>query len=81
MAFEYVSTAGFKIHGDYDCRFRARNREGRLHDVSVGLFLEETLSFVKYTQWKGLQIIPIEFVVDERNNPAGYGVFKCLTTP
>ncbi len=64
-----------------DCRFRARDLERRVHDVSVGLFLAETLSFVKYTQWKGLQIIPIEFVGDERNNRAGYGVFKYLTTP
>ncbi len=65
----------------YTCRFRARAREGQGREFSVGLFLTGTLEFAEYTQWKGLQIIPIGFVVDPRNDRRGYGVFKYLEKP
>ena len=65
----------------YDCRFSARNAEGQVHAVSVGIFLTGTLEFAHYTQWKSLQIVPIEHVVDETLGRAGYGVFKYLEVP
>ncbi len=65
----------------YDCHFQARNKGGRVHDVSVGIFLARYFRFAEYTQWKNLQIIPIAYVVDNTNNKAGYGVFKYLENP
>ena len=65
----------------YDCRFTARNGEGQVQAVSVGIFLTGTLEFAQYTQWKNLQIVPIEHVVDETRGRAGYGVFKYLEEP
>ena len=65
----------------YDCRFSARNAEGQVHAVSVGIFLTGTLEFAHYTQWKSLQIVPIEHVVDDTRGRAGYGVFKYLEAP
>ena len=65
----------------YDCRFTARNGEGQVRTVSVGIFLTGALEFAHYTQWKSLQIVPIEHVVDETRGRAGYGVFKYLEAP
>ena len=65
----------------YDCRFTARGGEGQVRTVSVGIFLTGTLEFAHYTQWKNLQIIPVEHVVDETRGRAGYGVFKYLEEP
>ena len=65
----------------YDCRFRAGRKGKQGQDYSVGLFLTGTLHFAEYTQWKKLQIIPIEHVMDEANDRAGYGVFKYLDKP
>jgi len=65
----------------YDCHFQARNRDGRVHDISVGIFLTRHLRFAEYTQWKNLQVVPIAYVVDKTNNKAGYGVFKYLENP
>lgn len=62
----------------YTCRFQAKEKEGQIHKISVGLFLTGTLDFAEYTQWENLQIIPIEYVVDEIHGRAGYGVFKYL---
>ena len=65
----------------YDCRFTARNGEGQVQAVSVEIFLTGTLEFAQYTQWKNLQIVPIEHVVDETRGRAEYGVFKYLEEP
>ena len=65
----------------YACHFQARKEDGPVRDISVGLFLTKTLHFAEYTQWEGLQVIPIEYVVDEANDRAGYGVFKYLENP
>ena len=65
----------------YGCRFTARNDQGPVQAVSVGIFLTGTLEFAHYTQWKNLQIIPVEHVVDEARGRAGYGVFKYLEEP
>lgn len=65
----------------YTCHFQARGTEGQVRDISVGIFLTGTLDFAEYTQWKGLQIIPIEHVVDQRNDRRGFGVFKYLEKP
>ena len=62
----------------YDCRFQAEDAGGRLRDVSVGVFLTKTLRFAEHTKWEDLQIVPVEYVVDETNGRAGYGVFKYL---
>ena len=70
-----------RFTAEYDCRFRARDTEGRVHDVSVGVFLTKTLDFARYTQWGNLQVVPIEHVVDEASDRAGYGVFKYLEGP
>ena len=70
-----------RFTAEYDCRFRVQDTEGRVHDVSVGVFLTKTLHFARYTQWKRLQIVPIEHVVDEASDRAGYGVFKYLEGP
>ena len=69
------STAG------YDCRFTARNDQGQVRTVSVGLFLTGTLEFAHYTKWKNLQIIPVGNVVDDTRGRAGFGVFKYLEEP
>ena len=65
----------------YDCRFTARNDQGQVQAVAVGIFLTGMLEFARYTQWKNLQIIPVEHVVDEALGRAGYGVFKYLEEP
>ena len=65
----------------YDCRFTARNDQGEVRAVSVGIFLTGTLEFAHYTKWKNLQIIPVGHVVDEPRGRAGYGVFKYLEEP
>ena len=65
----------------YACRFRAGIEGEQAQDYSVGLFLTGTLHFAEYTQWKQLQVIPIEHVIDQANDRAGYGVFKYLEKP
>ncbi len=65
----------------YTCRFQASDPVGQGDEFSVGLFLVAPLEFADYTQWPGLQIIPIGFVVDPRNDRRGYGVFKFLEKP
>ena len=54
----------------YDCRFRARTRDGQGQAFSVGLFLTKTLHFARHTQWEELQIIPIAYVTDETGDRA-----------
>ena len=75
------SPSDSRFTAGYDCRFTARGGEGEVRTVSVGMFLTGTLEFAHYTQWKNLQIIPIEHVVDETRGRAGYGVFKYLEEP
>ena len=65
----------------YNCQLTARNEQGQVQSVSIGIFLTGTLEFATYTKWKDLQIIPIEHVVDETHGRAGYGVFKYLKEP
>ena len=65
----------------YDCRFRAGIEGKQAQDYSVDLLLTETLHFAEYTQWKRLQVVPIEHVTDQTNDRAGYGVFKYLKKP
>lgn len=65
----------------YDCYFQAREPRGEVRDIAVGIFLAKTLHFAEYTKWEGLQIVPVEYVVDEANGRAGYGVFKYLDRP
>ena len=72
--------SGSKFRAGYNCRFQIRSKEEDVHNVSVSIFLTETLSFAEHTSWKELHIIPIEYVVDEINVRAGYGVFKYLET-
>lgn len=67
-----------KFTSEYDCYFQARKPQGDVHDIAVGIFLTKTLHFAEYTKWERLQIIPVEYVVDETNDRAGYGVFKYL---
>lgn len=64
----------------YACRFEAADVRGRHRRVDVQLLLTETRRFAEYTQWEDLQTIPIEYVVDEVDGRAGYGVFKYLET-
>ena len=70
-----VFTAG------YDCHFQTENDRGDVQGATVSLFLTKTLSFAEHTKWPKLQIIPIEYVVDETSGRAGYGVFKYLRRP
>lgn len=62
----------------YDCYFQAREPRGEVHDIAVGIFLTKTLDFAEYTKWEKLQLIPVEHVVDEANDRAGYAVLKYL---
>jgi len=68
---------GSRFESGYRCRFETVSPR-KEHTVSVSLYLAETRDFAEHTQWKDLQIIPIEHVVDEANGHAGYGVFKYL---
>lgn len=70
-----------RFTASYDCRFQARPEGEQVRDISVGVFLTGTLHFAEYTKWPELQIVPIEYVVDEVNGRAGYGVFKYLKGP
>ena len=72
---------GSRFVSGYRCQFSASNKSGEARDVSVDLLLTETLSFAQYTQWPRLQLIPIEYVVDEANDRSGYAVFKYLESP
>ena len=56
-------------------------RDGRVRTTSVGVLLTGTSGVAHYTEWKSLQIIPIEHVADEIHGRAGYGAGKCLKTP
>ena len=64
----------------YACRFEATDARRRHRRVDVQLLLTQTRRFAEYTQWDDLQTIPIEYVVDEIDGRAGYGVFKYLET-
>lgn len=64
----------------YDCRFEAAGKQGQQRQVAVQLLLTETPEFAEYTQWDGLQTVPIEYVLDEVHGRAGFGVFKYLET-
>ena len=75
------SPSDSRFTAGYDCRFTARDDQGEVRTVSVGIFLTGTLEFARYTQWKSLQIIPVEHVVDDTRGRAGYGVFKYLEEP
>ena len=70
--------AGSRFVSGYRCRFATAASGGDNRSVSVGLYVAETREFAEYTQWKGLQTIPIARVEDERNGRTGYGVFKYL---
>lgn len=70
--------AGSRFVSGYRCRFATAASGGEHRSVSVGLYVAETREFAEYTQWKGLQTIPIARVEDERNGRTGYGVFKYL---
>ena len=73
--------ADSRFTSEYDCRFRASRNGERAQEISVGVYLTRTLHFAEYTKWKDLQIIPVEYVVDETHDRAGYGVFKYLEAP
>ena len=73
--------ADSRFTSEYDCRFRARRKGERAREISVGVYLTRTLHFAEYTKWEDLQIIPVEYVVDETHDRAGYGVFKYLDAP
>lgn len=73
--------ADSRFTSGYDCRFRAGRQGERAWEISVGLFLTGTRRFAEHTKWKDLQIVPIEPVVDETHDRAGYGVFKYLKDP
>ena len=75
------SPSDSRFTAGYDCEFTARNVEGEVRTVSVGLFLTGTLEFAHYTKWENLQLIPVERVVDDTRGRAGYGVFKYLEEP
>ena len=70
--------AGSGFSGGYRCRFAAVLSPGERGAVSVGLYLAETRAFAEHTQWRDLQIVPIERVADEARGRDGYGVFKYL---
>ncbi len=72
---------GSRFTAGYRCRFRTRAGQGEAYDVSVGIYLTQTLDFAEHTKWEDLQIVPIEYVVDEVHDRAGYGVFKYLKSP
>lgn len=65
----------------YDCRFQARRKGEGVREFSVSVLLTGTLHFAEHTKWKELQIVPIEYVADETNDRAGYGVFKYMKGP
>ena len=67
-----------KFTAGYYCQFEAADGAGRVKDTGVDILLANTLSFAEHTQWEKLQIIPIEYVVDEANDRSGHGVFKYL---
>ena len=73
--------ADSRFTSEYDCRFRARRQGERAQEISVGVYLTRTRDFAEYTKWKDLRIIPVEYVVDETYDRAGYGVFKYLEDP
>ena len=73
--------ADSRFTSEYDCRFRAGRKGERAQVISVGVYLTRTLHFAEYTKWKDLQVIPVEYVVDETHDRAGYGVFKYLDVP
>ena len=72
---------GSRFTAGYRCRFQTRDKEGEVREISVNIFLAETLHFAEYTKWQDLQIVPIKYVVDEVNDKKGYGVFKYLKSP
>lgn len=84
-AWMWISNAfqppGSRFTAGYRCRFRTRAGHGEAHEVSVGIYLTQTLGFAEHTKWEDLQIVPIEYVVDEAHDRAGYGVFKYLKSP
>ena len=51
---------GSRFIAGYDCHFQMNG-----YGLSVNVFLAESKHFAEHTQWPGLQIIPIEYVVDE----------------
>lgn len=65
----------------YDCRFQARRKGEGVREFSVGVLLAGTLHFAEHTKWQKLQIVPVEYVVDEGSGRAGYGVFKYMKGP
>lgn len=67
-----------RFTSEYDCRFRARRQGDPTREISVGVFLTRTRQFAEYTKWTELQIVPVEYVVDETRDRAGFGVFKYL---
>ena len=73
--------ADSRFTSGYECRFRARRNGEQARVISVDIYLTRTLEFAEYTKWEGLQIIPVEYVVDETHDRAGYGVFKYLDGP
>ena len=75
------SPSDSRFTSGYECRVSARQHDGEVHTASVGLFLTGTLRFAEYTQWPGLQIVPIAHVVDATHGRSGYGVFKYLRAP
>ena len=84
-AWMWISNAfqppGSRFTAGYRCRFRTSAGRGEAHDISVGIYLTQTLGFAEHTKWEDLQIVPIEYVVDEVHDRAGYGVFKYLQSP
>ena len=70
--------SGSKFLASYRCRFVLESTGGDHEQLSVGLYLVETREFAQYTQWKDLQIVPIDHLTDSASGAAGYGVFKYL---
>ena len=69
---------GSRFTGSYRCRFVTLAANAGRRIVSVNLYLAETRAFAAHTHWEDLQTVPIEWLVDDTNGHAGYGVFKYL---
>lgn len=76
-----VPPPGSRFTAGFRCRFRTGGGQGQAHDVSVGIYLAQTLDFAEHTEWEDLRIAPVKHVVDEVHDRTGYGVFQYLKSP
>lgn len=76
--FNRLQPAGSRFLAGFRCGFATTSPGGKRVEFSVELYLVETREFAEHTQWKDLQIIPIERVTDLATGNSGYAVFKYL---